>query len=446
MKRSRPTGKAESAIGVGNIPTPVQAAFPGSTGRYLILMEPDDLKGAVKSLQSQGGIKLQSVAGLEVAAATEASVKEGEGITFHDLGVAVVNAPPDQLSAISSAVASAPNLHMMEPERFVFALGALDVSYMRGYRDAVNHLYDQIAGGNERLASLGLPSPDESSLSWGIQATNVANSRYSGRGIKVAILDTGIDQTHPDFAGRRIEARSFVDGLPVQDGHGHGTHCAGLACGPLRPQRTPRFGVAYESDLYIGKVLNDAGQGVDANIIAGIQWALASGCDIVSMSLGGPVPPGTAYSPLFEQVAQRALARGTIIVAAAGNDSNRPRGVVAQVSHPANCPSMMAVAAVDHDLNTAWFSNAGSAANGSGGKIDIAGPGVDVISDWPTPTMYKSESGTSMATPYVAGIAALLAQSNPAARGRQLMSHLIQGAKPLSAGSLDVGSGLVQAL
>jgi subtilisin len=163
------------------------------------------------------------------------------------------------------------------------------------------------------------------------------------------------------------------------------------------------------------------------------------------MSLGGPVQPGTTYSPLFEQVAQRALARGTIIVAAAGNDSDRRRGIVAQVSHPANCPSMMAVAAVDRSLITAWFSNAGSPANARGGKVDIAGPGVDVVSDWPLPGMYKSESGTSMATPHVAGIAALLAHSNPGARGRQLMSHLTQAAKPLTAGSLDVGSGLVQA-
>jgi subtilisin len=182
-----------------------------------------------------------------------------------------------------------------QSERNGTILIAMDLGYLRGYRDAVNHLYDQIAVGNERL-TLSSSSLDESSLSWGLQATNVANSRCTGNGIKVAILDTGIDQNHPDFTGRKIEARSFIDGLSIQDGYGHGTHCAGVACGPLRPQRTPRFGVAHESDLYIGKVLNDAGQGVDANIIAGIQWALARGCDIISMSLGARVQPGTAAS------------------------------------------------------------------------------------------------------------------------------------------------------
>jgi subtilisin family serine protease len=322
-------------------------------------MEPGDLKGGTKALESQAGISFQSVGGSEAATHEDRSIGEGQGIVFHELGVAIVNAPPDQLSAVSSAVAGAPSLHIMEPERFVFAIGGVDLTYLRGYRDAVNHLYEQVMAGTEGLEGPSSQAFDESSLAWGVQATNVGNSRYTGNGIKIAVLDTGLDQSHPDFTGKKVETRSFIDGQSVQDGNGHGTHCAGV-CGPLRPQRTPRFGIAYESDIYIGKVLNDAGKGADANIIAGIQWALAAGCDIISMSLGAPVQPGTAYSPIFEQIAQRALSRGTIIVAAAGNDSNRSRGMVAQVSHPANCPSMMAIAAVDQRLNTAWFSNARS--------------------------------------------------------------------------------------
>jgi hypothetical protein len=192
MKRSRSRSDSSATEGVPARPT--NTALPGGTGRYLILMEPDDLKGATKTLLSQGGIKLQSVGGTETGAVEEGAVKEGEGITFQDLGVAVVNAPPDQLSAVSSVVAAAPTLHLMEPERFIFAIGAVDLTYLRGYRDAVNHLYDQAAEATETPALLSSSAFDESSLSWGLQATNVSNSRYTGNGVKVAILDTGIDQ------------------------------------------------------------------------------------------------------------------------------------------------------------------------------------------------------------------------------------------------------------
>jgi subtilisin family serine protease len=160
------------------------------------------------------------------------------------------------------------------------------------------------------------------------------------------------------------------------------------------------------------------------------------------MSLGSPTEPGQPYSQVFETVARRVLDQGCLIVAAAGNESDRPE-VVRPVGHPADCPSIMAVAALDADGAVAPFSNGGL--NPDGGQVDIAGPGVDVLSAWPMPTRYRRISGTSMATPHVAGIAALYAEADAAARGTALAERLTAGARPGDLSARDAGAGLVQA-
>ncbi len=234
---------------------------------------------------------------------------------------------------------------------------------------------------------------------------------------------------------------SFVPGQTVQDGHGHGTHTAGTACGMLNPTVGRRYGIAYDAQLYIGKVLNDSGQGPDGGIIAGINWAVTNKCHVISMSLSSPVATGESFSPIYENLARRALAAGTLIIAAAGNESQRPSSI-RPVGRPANSPSIMAVAAVDAALQIASFSNGGI--NPDGGGIDIAGPGVLVYSSWPMPTRNRLISGTSMAAPHVAGIAALWSQARGVTAG-DLWQTLTGSALRLSLQSRDVGSGLVQA-
>ncbi len=212
----------------------------------------------------------------------------------------------------------------------------------------------------------------------------------------------------------------------------------GAKCPPV----LPRYGIAHEAEIYAGKVLSNAGSGGDAGILAGIEWALENTCAVISMSLGARTSPGQQHSAVFERVAKRVLEAGTLIVAAAGNESARP-GTINPVGHPANCPSILAVAAVDVNDGIARFSNRGL--NADGGQVDIAGPGVDVHSSWIMPLRYRKINGTSMATPHVAGIAALYAEADPAARGATLWTTLTGRARRMELPSTDVGAGLVQA-
>jgi len=441
-------------------------AEPGTTGRYLVLMREDAGNSGIKALTSAAGLSVASTADFEATGVTVESMGGADALVFDNIGVAIVDAPPDQIQAVSVAAGDDNAILAIEPERIVYALQddwtamadvslpvsagelpaspAISIEYLKGYRDAVNHLVNKLIGGapEEASAEAIAAAFSETELTWGLQATRAAASRFTGRGIRVAVLDTGLDLGHPDFAGRAITSRSFIQGQAVQDGHGHGTHCIGTSCGPQRPNRLPRYGIAFEAEIFAGKVLNNSGSGADGGILAGIDWAISNRCQIVSMSLGARVLPGQTFSQVYERAAQRALAAGTLIIAAAGNDSNRP-GTIMPVGHPANCPSIMAVAALDQQLQVARFSNAGL--NPQGGQVDIAGPGVAVRSSWPRPTLYNTISGTSMATPHVAGIAALFAQSNPTARGGALMNLLIQRARRLTLPARDVGAGLVQA-
>jgi subtilisin len=327
----------------------------------------------------------------------------------------------------------------------------MTADYLMGYRTGVEAIVGSVLGGNSTSASMApAPAPltaqpqtlDESALTWGLQVTGVASSPMTGKGVRLCVLDTGFTFAHPDFAGRSITSRSFITGQNATDGHGHGTHTAGTAAGPKVPHVLPRYGVAYEADLFIGKVLNNAGSGTDAGILAGIDWAITNKCQVISMSLGAPTHVGESFSPVFETVAKRALAAGTLMVAAAGNESNRPT-LIAPVDHPANCPSILAVGALDPTLQVSFFSCAGR--NPQGGQVDIAAPGRNVRSSWLLPQQYNTISGTSMATPHVAGIAALWLQANPAMGGGVLGWLLLQNAQHLQLLASDVGAGLVRA-
>jgi subtilisin family serine protease len=463
----KPNGSNGSGNGKGG-------HHPGYTGRFLISFEPGSAGKAASLLKDKAGL---SALGARDAGAEAAS---SENMVFEEIGAAVVSALPDQQRALMAAVAdSSVPITLMEPERVVWAAmlgnavahgsqrvsslppprrdsldgpvvappalpspGLLSADYLRGYTAALRGMLSGLEGGIS--PSLDVPRDLEAaamSATWGLQITRVIQSAQSGHGIRVAVLDTGMDLHHPDFEGRIIVSRSFIPGEAVQDGHGHGTHCIGVSCGPRDPAGTQRYGVAYGAEIYVGKVLSNGGSGADGGILAGINWAVQNKCQIVSMSLGSAVDVSEPFSQTYQNAARIAEQKGTLIVAAAGNESNRP-GYVAPVGHPANCPTIVAVAALDSALRVARFSCGG--VNGDGGEVNLAAPGVDVFSSWPMPLRYNTISGTSMATPCVAGILALYAEAT-GLRGLALANFVLKKSRRLSS-VRDFGWGLVQAV
>jgi subtilisin family serine protease len=385
-----------------------------TTGRYLVLLEDNAVAAGAREMNRVAGIQVTNTADAAGSSASD-QLGSSDGLVFHELGVAVVDASPDQVSALSRAANLPGPISYVEPERVVHAIAP--------------------AAPTEEATAV-----DETVFTWGLQAVGATISTATGTGVRVAVLDTGLELNHPDLVGRTITTSSFITGQTVQDGHGHGTHCIGTSCGPRKPATGPGYGIAYEAEIYAGKVLSNQGSGADGGILAGIAWAVTNGCAVVSMSLGAAVQPGTPFSPVYEEAASRALARGTLIIAAAGNESNRP-GQIAPVGHPANCPSIISVGAVDVDRAIAFFS---CGTVDAVGQVDIVGPGVDIYSSWKLPTNYRRIMGTSMATPHVAGVAALIAQKY-GSRGYELWARLMQTARRLPLPSTDVGSGLVQA-
>ncbi len=423
-----------------------------TTGRYLVLLPDEDLGAGIQALSSATGIQgVARAADFEDHAFTTAELESANASVFDRLGVAIVPLDPDQAQSVRTRAAAHQNVLAIQPERVVYAIGqaGLTADYLKGYRDAATHLCDHAIPQQGLLAMPAADTPEfkDCKTTWGLKASRVVDTSYSGLGIRVAILDTGMDLDHPDFAGRSMRCRSFIPGEAVQDGNGHGTHCIGTACGPKDSPELPRYGVAYNAEIFAGKVLSNRGSGSDSGILAGIEWAVNNNCAVISMSLGAPTRPGDSYSPIYDRVGRRALRNGSLIIAAAGNEStDRATGGRLNppnpVGYPANAPSLMAVGALDNTLQVASFSN--GSINFDGGQVDIAGPGVDVHSAWPMPKRYLSISGTSMATPHVAGIAALYAEAT-GARGMELWAWLMRDAQRMGLSGKDVGIGLVQA-
>jgi subtilisin len=285
---------------------------------------------------------------------------------------------------------------------------------------------------------------DNSSLTWGLQAIEItASTSISGQDVRVCVLDTGVDFNHPDFRTRFAEGdtKSFIPDEPsAQDAQGHGTHVCGTVAAPAAHAAERRYGVAPRCKLLVGRVLNSQGEGYDDWILNGIDWAITQNARIISMSLGSERQVGEPYSPLYERVAERVLQErpGTIIVAAAGNESDRPNHT-APVGNPAACPSILSVAACDRDLSVAWFS---CREMDGVGAVDLTGPGVDVYSA-ALGGGYRRLSGTSMATPHIAGLAALWLEAYPDMSASELWDRLKAAAKALG-DAADFGAGLAR--
>lgn len=269
-------------------------------------------------------------------------------------------------------------------------------------------------------------------VDWGLKLLNVPGlwRLTKGSGVKVAVLDTGCALQHPDLKDAILKAKDFTRSPSgAADVQGHGTHCAGVIA--ARENSSGVIGVAPEAGLLVGKVLGDNGSGKVKAVAAGIDWAVAQGAAVVSMSLGS-----NAGSDDLQAAVARAEAAGVFMICAAGNEGPGPD----TVGYPAMYPNTVAVAAVDRLRRVAKFSSRGN-------RVDIAAPGVDILSCYPPRGLAKL-SGTSMATPFVAGVVALMVAKHRTygtdtdlKTHADLIRHLKDTAEDLGAAGRDPASG-----
>ncbi|EPD53722.1 hypothetical protein HMPREF1210_00545 [Paenisporosarcina sp. HGH0030] len=241
---------------------------------------------------------------------------------------------------------------------------------------------------------------------------------YDGTGVKVAILDTGIDPNHADVKNAIAEAKSFVPGEDYVDHHGHGTHVASTVAGSGAASGGKYKGVAPGAKLLIGKVLSNAGSGSTSSIIEAMQWAVQEKADVVSMSLGSD-EPSDGTDPLSQAVNNLSDTSNTLFVIAAGNAGPDKSTIGA----PGVAEKALTVGAVDKSANEflANFSSRGPVINNFRAKPEITAPGVAIVAARAAGTTmgtavdnyYTSANGTSMATPHVSGAAAILKQRHP---------------------------------
>ena len=264
----------------------------------------------------------------------------------------------------------------------------------------------------------------------------------TGAGVKVAVLDTGIDATHPDLAGKVAARADFTETPDERDVIGHGTHVASTIASQGMASEGRYQGVAPGVTLLDGRVC-ESRFCTESAILAGMQWAAEQGAQVVNLSLGSSDEPGT--DPLEEAVQTLTERYGTLFVAAAGNE-----GLDRGVSSPSSADAALAVGAVTKEDEQAEFSNRGPRAGDGGLKPDITAPGVDITAarskDSPGEGSYKTMSGTSMATPHVAGVAALLAGARPGWKAGALKAALMASAKANpDLGVFTQGAGRVDA-
>ena len=310
---------------------------------------------------------------------------------------------------------------------------------LRGARPAATTSTDASLPGGKRVWLNGKVEATLDESVPQIGAPEAWAAGYDGAGTTVAVLDTGYDATHPDLAGRVVEAKNFTgntdpDGSVAVDGNGHGTHVASTVGGSGAASDGERKGVAPGTDLIIGKVLDDSGDGSEDQIIAGMEWAVAQGADVVSMSLGTPwATDGT--DPMSRAVNRLTRESGALFVVAAGNSGPGEQ----TVGSPGAANLALTVGAVDKQDQPAWFSSRGPRFGDGAIKPEITAPGVDIVAARAAGTSlgnlldqyYTSLDGTSMATPHVAGAAAILADQHPRWTAAQIKAWLVSTSKTL---------------
>lgn len=274
-----------------------------------------------------------------------------------------------------------------------------------------------------------------------VGAPQVWDAGYDGTGVTVAILDTGVDATHPDLDGlpdgrpKVVGAANFSVSADTTDRHGHGTHVASTVAGTGEANGSNRRGVAPAAKLLNAKVLDDAGNGTFDGIIEGLEWAAAQGADVANMSIGTNAP-ATGADPMTRAVDAISRSSGMLVVVAAGNIGSGE----STIASPGWADEALTVGAVTKLDKLAGFSSRGPRLGDLAIKPDLTAPGVGIVAARAAGTSrgsvvdqwYTSLDGTSMATPHVAGAAALLAQKFPDHTNRQLKDQLISTSRTIA--------------
>ncbi|MER7807380.1 S8 family serine peptidase [Streptomyces sp900116325] len=298
----------------------------------------------------------------------------------------------------------------------------------------------QLSNGIAKVWLDGKVKADLADTTAQIGAPQVWAGGDTGQGVDVAVLDTGVDTQHPDIVGQVAASTSFVPDQEVEDHNGHGTHVASTIAGTGAASDGKEKGVAPGARLHIGKVLDNDGSGQESWVLAGMEWAARDQhAKVISMSLGAG--PSDGHDPMSEAVNRLSAETGVLFTIAAGN------GGPHTVSTPSVADAALSVGAVDTSDRLAEFSSTGPRQGDAGLKPELTAPGVDVLaarSQYAADGAgyYQTLSGTSMATPHVAGAAALLAAAHPDWTGQQLKDGLVSTTKETSQySSYEGGSG-----
>jgi len=278
-----------------------------------------------------------------------------------------------------------------------------------------------------------------------IGVSTVWDAGYRGEGVKVAVVDTGIDQGHPDLAGR-VAAGYSVVGADFQDDNGHGTHVAGIVAGTGSCSGGQYVGVAPGASLYVAKVLDASGGGAMSGVMAGIEWAVGQGVNVINLSLAGS--GSSDGRDALSATCDAAAAQGVIICVAAGNGGPDDR----TIGSPGAAAGAITIGAIDRADRIVDFSSRGPTAD-ERIKPDVCLPGVDIVSlraagtsaGEPVDAWYTALSGTSMATPHATGIVALLCQACPDLTPEQARQALVSSAVDLGADPNAQGAGSARA-
>ncbi|MEU3849991.1 S8 family serine peptidase [Streptomyces sp. NPDC029554] len=334
-------------------------------------------------------------------------------------------------------------------------LKTLNADAVQTPQEDAPELWDAVTNGDKTAAGIAhvwLDGVRKASLDKSVAqigAPKAWSAGYDGKGVKIAVLDTGVDGTHADLKGQVVDAKNFSAAPDTSDKVGHGTHVAAIAAGTGAKSGGKYKGVAPGAKILNGKVLDDSGFGNDSEIVAGMEWAAAQGADVINMSLGGLDTP--AIDPMEAVVNKLSEEKGVLFAIAAGNEGDFGEQTVGS---PGSAAAALTVGAVDDKDVLADFSSRGPGMDGAL-KPDVTAPGVDITAAsapgnliaqdvGEKPAGYMTISGTSMATPHVAGAAAILKQQHPEWKYTELKGALTGSTKGGKYTPFQQGSGRIQ--